>query len=78
MLISHTHTHAVMLCLEVWRERIVVGRRVEGNDYPLSYLDGFKIKGESKGKFGNSFGQIFLYSTHPPNLSNLGELKMRG
>ena len=44
MLISHTHTHAVMLCLEVWRERIVVGRRVEGNDYPLSYLDGFKIK----------------------------------
>ena len=35
-------------------------------------------KGESKGKFGNSFGQTFLYSTHPPNLSNLGELKMRG
>ena len=47
----------------------------------LSYLIWMVLKlskGESKGKFGNSFGQIFLYSTHPPNLFNLGELKMRG
>ena len=26
----------------------------------------------------NSFGQEFLYSTLPPNFSNLEELKMRG
>ena len=29
----------LMLCLEVWRER-----RVKGNDYPLPYLDAFKIE----------------------------------
>ena len=33
-----------MLCLEVWRERRVEGRRVKGNDYPPLYLDVFKIK----------------------------------
>ena len=38
-----------MLCLKVWRERRiegrrVVGRRVEGNCYPPPYLDVFKIK----------------------------------
>ena len=40
-----------MLCLEVLRERRVEGRRVmerrvEGNGYPPSCLDVFKIKGE--------------------------------
>ena len=41
---------ALMPCLEVWRERgvegrRVVGRRVEGNGYPLPYLVIFKIIG---------------------------------
>ena len=38
-----------MLYLEVWKKMIVDGRRVVGkrvkeNDYPLPYLDVFKIK----------------------------------
>ena len=38
-----------MLCLEVWKEgrvegRKVVGKRVERNGYPLPYLDVFKIR----------------------------------
>ena len=40
-----------IICLEVWRERErrvkgkrVVGRRVEGNGYPLPCLNVFKIK----------------------------------
>ena len=38
-----------MLCLKVWRERRVEGRRVvgkkvEGNGYPSPYLDVLKIK----------------------------------
>ena len=32
----------LMLCLEVLRERRVVERRVEGNGYPLPYLDEFR------------------------------------
>ena len=44
----------LMLCLEVWRERRVEGRREEessgeesrGDGYPPSFLDVFKIKGE--------------------------------
>ena len=40
-----------MLCLEVWRKRIVkerrvIGRRVEGNYYLSPCLDISKIKGE--------------------------------
>ena len=33
-----------MLCLEVWRERRVEGRRIEGNDYLPPCLDVSKIK----------------------------------
>ena len=33
-----------MLCLEVWRERRVEGKRVKGNDYSPSYLNVSKIK----------------------------------
>ena len=41
---------SLMVCLEVWRGRRVVERRVKGNSYPLPCLDVFKI---SKGEESN-------------------------
>ena len=48
-----------MLCLEVWRERRVEGRRVEENGYPSSCLDILKIMMERKGNDLNR--QIYPY-----------------
>ena len=35
---------SLILCFGVWRERRIVGRRVEGNIYLPPYLDVFKFK----------------------------------